>query len=281
MTEKRRQQLKKVLDRFYDDYDFTGRIAHDPIEFPHHYDDVGDIEISAFIATCLAYGRVDLFKAVVKKILSVMGKSPRSFLTDFDVKKQGRLFPFKYRFNEDRDIVCLLFIIHGLLLKYSSLERAFMGHYLPEHGNTGRAITGFVEEILSVDTTKAYGRNVRPAGLLQFFPSPANGSACKRMNLFLRWMIRDRDIDFGIWKGISKNHLVIPLDTHIARIGRCLGLTKRRSADWKAAVEITETLKLLDPVDPLRYDFALCHQGISGLCRPDNRAGCKSCVLKG
>ena len=87
------------------------------------------------------------------------------------------------------------------------------------------------------------------------------------MNLFLRWMVRDRDIDFGLWKGIPGNLLVIPLDTHIARISRCLGLTGRRSRDWKMAVEITENLKRLDPEDPLKYDFALCHQGITGLCR--------------
>jgi uncharacterized protein (TIGR02757 family) len=96
------------------------------------------------------------------------------------------------------------------------------------------------------------------------------------MNLFLRWMIRDKDIDFGIWKGIPKNKLIIPLDTHIARISRCLGLTKRASQDWKMAEEITGALKTLDPEDPLKYDFALCHQGISGVCSARH---CDDCGL--
>ena len=116
-------------------------------------------------------------------------------------------------------------------------------------------------------------------GLIQFFPSPSKGSACKRMNLFLRWMIRKRDIDFGIWKGIPENKLIIPLDTHIAKISRCLGFTKRRSQDWKMAVEITDALKKLDPDDPLKYDFAMCHYGISGLCGPEFNK-CDKCIFK-
>jgi uncharacterized protein (TIGR02757 family) len=99
------------------------------------------------------------------------------------------------------------------------------------------------------------------------------------MNLFLRWMVRDRDIDFGIWKGIPKDKLVIPLDTHIARIGRCLGLTKRKSTDWKAAAEVTESLKAFDPEDPLKYDFALCHHGISGMCMKGDSQPCEGCIL--
>jgi uncharacterized protein (TIGR02757 family) len=105
--------------------------------------------------------------------------------------------------------------------------------------------------------------------------SPDKGSACKRMNLYLRWMVRDRDIDFGIWKGIPKDRLIIPLDTHIARIGKCLGLTVRSTADWKMAQEITRSLKRLDPVDPLKYDFALCHQGIAGVCSTQKCADCR------
>jgi len=126
-----------------------------------------------------------------------------------------------------------------------------------------------------------YGRNIHPSGMTQFFPSPAKGSACKRINLFLRWMVRDKDIDFGLWRSIPANRLVIPLDIHIARISRCLGFTKRASADWKAAIEITEALKKLDPADPLKYDFALCHHGISGVCRGRNNPGCRDCALKG
>jgi uncharacterized protein (TIGR02757 family) len=125
-----------------------------------------------------------------------------------------------------------------------------------------------------------YGKNVRPPGLSQFCPLPSKGSACKRFNLFLRWMIRDRDIDLGIWKGVPKNKLIIPLDTHIARISRCLGLTKRRSQDWRTAVEVTGALRRFDPEDPLKYDFALCHHGISGLCRGERKKEiCRECIF--
>jgi uncharacterized protein (TIGR02757 family) len=156
-----------------------------------------------------------------------------------------------------------------------------MKHYQDEDENIGNALSGMITELLSVNTAKVYGRDIRPAGLVQFFPSPVGGSTCKRQNLFLRWMVRDRDIDFGIWRDIPTNKLVIPLDTHIMKISQCLGFTKRTSADWKTAVEITESLRRFDPDDPLKYDFALCHHGISGLCKGrKGRASCRECAFR-
>ena len=273
--------LKTILDRFYRECDFQGRIAYDPIEFPHKYKNPPDIEIAGFISSCLAYGRADLFKAVVDKILSKMGAGPRDFVLGFNVKKEAALFKgIKYRFNETEDIICLIFLIHKMLKKHSSLECAFMKFFSTADRNIEKGLEGLINELLAIETSQVYGRNIRPAGLAQFFPSPANGSACKRANLFLRWMIRDRDIDFGIWQDVPKSRLVIPLDTHIARISRCLGFTGRKSQDWKAAVEITEALKKFDPDDPLKYDFSLCHHGISGVCRGMRNNECKGCILR-
>jgi uncharacterized protein (TIGR02757 family) len=267
--------LKQTLDRFYREYNFKERILHDPIEFPRQYKRPEDIEVSGFIASCFAYGRVDLFKPVIKRILSIMGESPYDFLFDFNLKRHGHLFSgIKYRFNENSDIICLLYVLSMVLKRYKQLDALFKLHCRNDDPNIGIGLAGFVESLLSTDTSPVYGKNIKTMGFLQFFPSPKKGSACKRMNLFLRWMIRDRDIDFGIWKGIQKNKLVIPLDTHIARISRCLGFTKRSSHDWKMAVEITEALKRLDSEDPLKYDFALCHQGISRVC---GKRGCKEC----
>jgi len=258
--------VKQVLDKFYGEYDFKERILHDPIEFPHRYKRREDIEIAGFISSCFAYGKVGLFKPVIEKILSAMRGSPNDFLMEFKAKKDGRLFSgIKYRFNENKDIICLLHIISHLLRSHKSIENVFKSFYKKTDS----------------DTSDIYGKNLKPGGLLQFFPSPSKGSACKRMNLFLRWMIRNKDIDFGIWKGIPENKLIIPVDTHIARISRCLGFTKRKSQDWKMAVEITSALKKLDSEDPLKYDFAMCHYGISGLCsskRGDDK--CKGCLLK-
>ncbi|MBI4685325.1 MAG: TIGR02757 family protein [Nitrospirae bacterium] len=277
-------RLKQILDRFYSEYDFRDRILHDPIEFPHRYKRVEDIEVTSFLASCFAYGRVDLFRQVIEKIIEKMGCSPYEFLSGFRPKRHGKLFSgIRYRFNRNEDIVCLLNSICHLLKRYGSVEQAFKSFYEDEHNNTGNALTGFVDYLLSIDTREVYGRNIRPDGLVQFFPFPVKGSACKRMNLFLRWMIRDRDIDFGIWKGIPKSKLIIPLDTHIARISRCLGFTFRRSDDWKTAVEITDSLKKLDPEDPLKYDFAICHYGITGLCNPKTGIkgdNCKRCIFK-
>lgn len=274
------ERLKTILDRFYDEYDFNARIAFDPIELPHKYHNPRDIEVSGFIASCLAYGRVDLFKPVAAKILDRMGGSPYSFIMGFSPARHRRLFgSIKYRFNENADIICLIYLLHRLLLKHSSIENAFLKYWGPDDTDIGNGLSGVTNECISVNTTPVYGRDVRPAGLLQFFPSPENGSACKRANLFLRWMIRDRDIDFGLWKAVPKNRLVIPLDTHIARISRCLGLTNRKAQDWKTAIEITDSLKRLDPEDPLKYDFSLCHHGIAGACKGLKDDSCKSCVF--
>jgi uncharacterized protein (TIGR02757 family) len=276
-----RPGLKRILNRFYREYDFRERLLHDPIEIPHRYNDPADVEIAAFLASSFAYGKVGLFKPVVEKVLSAMGTSPADFLYHYSLSRHARLFHgIQYRFNRNEDILCLLFMLHVMLRKEGSLEGSFMMHYQDEDENIGNGLSGMINGFLSINTAKVYGRNIKPAGLVQFFPSPEKGSTCKRQNLFLRWMVRDRDIDFGIWKGIPKNRLIIPLDTHIMKISRCLGLTNRNSQDWKNAVEITMALMKFDPADPLKYDFALCHQGISGLCRgTTSRSGCSDCVF--
>jgi len=273
--------LRKTLDRFYRDYDFQARLRHDPIEFPHRYKDPQDIELTAFIATCLAYGKVELFKAVLEKIFAKMGASPHDFILSTSIARQKKTFAgIKYRFNENEDIICLIFILRNMLKQHGSLQHLFKMHYHDGDRTIENGLAGFMETARTVNTSAVYGRNIKPSGLMQFFSSPAQGSACKRANLFLRWVIRDRDIDFGIWKDIPKNRLVIPLDTHIARISRCLAFTSRKSQDWKMALEITTALKHYDPEDPLKYDFALCHHGISGVCKgKEDPAACRSCVF--
>ncbi len=301
--------LKITLDKFYNEYNFKERIKHDPIEFPHRYSNPDDIEVAGFIASCFAYGKVGLFKPVIGKILKPGGKHPAGFLKNFILKKDKKYFKnISYRFNKEADVLCLVYILNQTLNEWGSLRNLFYycysasppvkereikksprplrervrvrGGFDTEHEDIGHALTGFVKHFLSIDTSPVYGKNIRPSGLKQLFPSPENGSACKRVNLFLRWMVRTKDIDLGIWNKIPPSKLIIPLDTHIARISRCLGLTKRKASDWKAAKEITESLKKLDPDDPLKYDFALCHQGISGLCKGERfKDACASCSI--
>lgn len=273
---------KKTLDRFYREYDFSERLRHDPIEFPHRYSRPGDIEIAGFIASCFAYGRVDLFKPVIEKILSPGGKHPAHFIHDFSIKRDREYFSnISYRFNKEADILCLVYVLSQTLKKWGSLRALFYSFYRSDHKDIRQALDGFVDSLLRTDTAPVYGKNIRPPGLTQLLPGPAKGSACKRMNLFLRWMVRTKDIDLGIWNDIPPSKLIIPLDTHIARISLCLGLTHRTATDWKTAEEITGALRELDPDDPLKYDFALCHQGISGLCKgKKSPVICSSCAIK-
>lgn len=275
------RNVKKILDRFYREYDFKERILHDPIQFPLSYENPRDIEVSAFMASCLAYGRVDQFKSVIKELLSRMGVSPYDFLMHFDPKKHSKLFNgIKYRFNENADIICMFFMLNKVLSRSLSIENAFKRFYRSHDSTIEKGLAGIMSMFLKMNTAPVYGKNIKPRGLIQFFPSPTQRSACKRANLFLRWMIRDEDIDFGIWTGIPKNKLMIPLDTHIARISRCLGFTERVSQDWKMALEITEALKQFDARDPLKYDFALCHHGISGLCESMKKnVNCRKCIF--
>jgi len=275
--------LKKTLDIFYNEFDFNERLKHDPIKFPHRYSRPGDIEAAGFITSCFAYGRVDLFSPIIEKVLSPGGKNPARFFKGFDLKKDAHYFKdVKYRFNKEKDVICLVYMLGRALKEWGSLKKLFYSHYRPEDADIKNALTGFTEYFLNIDTSPVYGKNIKPNGIIQLVPSPLKGSACKRMNLFLRWMVRDADIDLGIWDHVQSSKLIIPLDTHIARISRCIGLTKRNASDWKTAQEITDSLKRFDPDDPLKYDFALCHHGISGLCKGKNDPdSCSECVFNG
>lgn len=270
------QSIKKKLDALYRSFDFRGRTSHDPISIPMRYKRAHDIEVSAFIAASYAYGRVDLFLPVLERIASLMGKSPQGFIMEFDLRKHTRLFDgIGYRFYKPADLVGLIYALKQVLKRFGSLESAFMAHSSKDDADIGPGLGGLMAELKKAG--KGAFRSSKPEGFNHYFPSPATGGAAKRGALFMRWMVRDKDIDFGIWKSVKTSQLVIPLDVHIARISRCLGLTSRKSNDWKTALEITASLRKLDPKDPMKYDFALCHRGISGLCGPSE---CEGCELK-
>lgn len=273
--------LKKTLDRFYREYNFAERLKHDPIEFPRRYSEREDIEVAGFITSCFAYGRIDLFKPVIEKILLPGGRHPAAYLSNMSLKREAKKFSdINYRFNKGDDILCLIYIINRTLKQWGSLRNLFFHYYRSDHDDISTALNGFVNYFLEIDTTPVYEKNIKPYGLKQLLPYPGKGSACKRMNLFLRWMVRTEDIDLGIWNKIPASKLIIPLDTHISRIAKCLGLTDRNASDWKTAKEITDALRVLDPEDPLKYDFALCHHGISGLCKGSKSVAlCSGCAF--
>ncbi|MCK4395712.1 TIGR02757 family protein, partial [candidate division WOR-3 bacterium] len=176
--------------------------------------------------------------------------------------QRSKLYLFQgigHRFIKGNDISCLVNTLHFVLKEYGSIENLFMQYFTKEN-NLRKSLEVFTKNIREI-----YSRNNSDfcERTLRFMlPSPEKGSACKRMNLFLRWMVRKDEIDLGIWKGIKKNELIIPLDTHIARISKSLGFTKRKTLGWNMASEITENLKKFDPLDPLKYDFALTRIGM-------------------
>jgi len=278
-------KLKETLDRFYREYNLKSRIEHDPIEFPHRYKKPEDIEIAGLIASSLAYGKVSLFKPVINKILSIASSngSLREFIINFELSKDSKLFSgIKYRFNSEKEIIGLIYSIKSALIEYGSLKNLFYSFYNSGDKNITNALTGFVKYFISLDMSAVYDKKGQTVGIKQFFPSPAEGSACKRLNLYLRWMVRSDDsVDFGIWNKIPPSKLIIPLDTHMARICTHLGLTHHKTTGWKMAEEITDNLKILAPKDPVKYDFALCHLGISGECPPNkDKEKCDVCSLK-
>lgn len=253
------------------------RVEADPIFFPHSYEDPREIEISAFIAAVLAYGRIDLFKKTIGRILALSDGHLFDYISTFESNcERPRFKGLYYRFNTEEDLFSLVQLISGVIKKEGSLGALFMTFYHEDAEDIGPALSRFVAVL----------RGKLPAplsrGLSYLLPSPTSGSACKRLNLFLRWMIRPNDgVDFGLWKAISPAKLIIPLDTHIIRIARYLRLTTRRTPDWKMAAEITAVLRQCDPSDPLRYDFSLCHLGISGACPLLLNPGkCRICPLQ-
>ncbi|MDH3976479.1 MAG: TIGR02757 family protein [Deltaproteobacteria bacterium] len=275
--------LKKKLDSLCEQYDAT-YIYSDPLKFPRRYDDPLDQEIAGIIASSLAYGRVERIFASLEKVLGLMGKSPARYVTNFNPEREGPDFDgFVHRFNRGEDIACLVWYLKQILHRYGSIGRFFSGLLPDEDENIEGALNRFSASVLSLDSSPFYGGGELPpnAGVRYFFPSPEGGSACKRLNLYLRWMVRKDDgLDLGIWNFVPPSKLVVPLDTHIARLSQNLGLASRKSPGWKMALEVTENLKRLDPHDPLKYDFALCRLGILDLC-PHKRDSvkCKECSI--
>jgi len=275
-------RLKEPLDRLYREFDWSSRTAADAIQFPRRYRDPADLEIAALLASCMAYGRVDLFGPWVDWTLERMGDSPAAFVRSFDLEKERPRFAgFRYRFHRERDVLALCLASQRILARWGSLKGLFLGHYSAAAPHVGAALEGFVSAFLEQDLSAVFPRNRLSYGYRHWFPLPSTGGACKRMHLFLRWMVRRELPDFGLWTEVPPAALLMPVDTHIENMARSVGLTRRRSRNWKMVEEITAGLKRLDAEDPVKYDFALCHKRMSGQCL-NRRAAvvCAPCALK-
>lgn len=278
---RRTPDLKTPLDRLYASFDHP-ESALDPIQIVRRYDAVDDREIVAFVAAGLAFGRVASVMASVDAVCRVMGPHPARFIRRFVPATDGRpLLTIGHRWIRGRDLVALLWVLRVLLERHGSLEAA-IAEGLSEHDvDVGPALERFATEVRGIDLTDIYGRDMpSTAGVYYFFSTPASGGACKRLNLFLRWMVRTDGVDPGGWSRVRPSQLIVPLDTHTIRVGRCLRLTRRTSPGWKMAVDITSALRRIDAIDPVRYDFALCHLSMMGGCGWATKRGNRECPLR-
>ena len=259
--------LRRPLERLYRDFDYDARLQRDAIQFPLRYADAADREIVALLTACLAYGRVDLFGRALDGVLAAMGPSPAGFVRDFDPARDAdRFVGFIYRFNRPRDLAAFCLATREVLARHGTLEKCFLAGDTDPRGAIGPPLERFARTFLDADLGEIFPRGRRSRGYRHLFPLPSVGGPCKRLLLFLRWMVRREPPDFGLWTGVSPARLVMPVDTHVENMSRAIGLTRRRSRTWKMAEEITTRLAALDPADPVKYDFALCHTRMAGDC---------------
>lgn len=245
--------MKDFLDRLYNRYNRREYVHPDPLVFLYDYEDVGDREIVGLVASSLAYGRVAQILKSVSNVLGAMGPSPSDFLERASINSLEKAFRgFKHRFTTAEELSALLYGVKKVIERYGSLNGCFIAGYKDEDETTIPAVTAFVKEI----------RDGAGLGCNSLLPSPADGSACKRLHLFLRWMVRRDAVDPGGWKGVEPSKLIVPLDTHMYRIAGTLGFTDRRQANGKTALEVTSAFREIAPDDPVRYDFALTRLGI-------------------
>ena len=259
-------------------------LSSDPLELPRRFQAIADRELVGLLASSLAYGNVTTIRASVERLLALLGPHPCAFTRSIEPRRHLDSFvDFRHRWTRGRDVVCLLYFARQMMERFGSIGGFFRAHYDPSEA-IDASLTRFSDAALALDHDGLYGTGVLPrsAGVRYFFPSPRSGSACKRLNMLLRWMVRPDDgIDLGIWDFVSPSQLVIPLDTHITRIGLHLGWARRKTPGWKMAQEITRVLAQLDPADPIKYDFVLSRLGIlEGCPRHPRSSRCDLCELK-
>lgn len=249
-------QLKDFLDTKVEEYNKPGFIENDPIVIPHQYSKKQDIEITGFWASMLAWGQRKTIINKCKELFQLMDDAPHDFIVNHKDSDLKRFEGFKHRTFNTTDTLYFIQFLKNHYSQYSSLEEAF--------------IIGLNDESETVEAGLSYFREYffalpfAPDRTKKHIATPARNSACKRMNMFLRWMVRDDDkgVDFGLWNRIKPSQLVCPCDLHVDRVARKLGLITRKQTDWKTAIELTDHLRILDPEDPVKYDFALFGLGI-------------------
>ncbi len=246
--------IKRILNSYYRKYN-SQQSSRDPVWNLQFAKSNSEKELLAFVVSCYSYGNIVQINNFIKKFINLANGNVLKFIMEFDPDEFCTNDNFCYRFNTEKDFVDLILSIKYIVLKYGSLKSLFLKHYNESDVNILNALDKFTSEIRS---TVRYSKSFE-----YLIPVVSKKSTCKRLNLFLRWMVRKDSIDTGIWsREVDKSKLIIPVDTHVYKVSRNLGLVSRKSCDIKFAVELTEKLKSFDPLDPVKYDFALCHIGV-------------------
>jgi len=253
--------LKDFLDRKVDEYNQPFFIQHDPISIPHRFTKKQDIEIAGLFAAIFAWGNRKSIINSCDKLMGWMDNAPHDFILHFEDKDLIPFVDFVHRTFNATDLFHFFAVLkyHYRFLRNDSFETAFSQWMDPGDQTVEKALNGFHYYFFSPEINKDY-----PARTMKHIAAPFKKSACKRLNMYLRWMVRHdiQGVDFGIWKNISSSQLVCPIDLHVARVAKRFNLLHRKQTDWLAAVELTDYLRTLDENDPVKYDFALFGLGI-------------------
>lgn len=251
------KKLHLFLNRKAEQYNQPFFIASDPVSIPHRYSVKQDVEIAAFFAAVFAWGKRAIIIKKTTELLALMDNAPYSFITGFREHDLRNFLSFRHRTFNTTDLLYFISFLRHHYTRYPSLEDAFLPHYGALTEEPVKAgLIHFHQYFFSLEDA--------PDRTKKHISTPARKSACKRLNMFLRWMVRkdDKGVDFGLWNKLNQKDLICPLDLHVARVARNLQLLTRKQNDWQAAMELTENLRRLDAADPVKYDFALFGLGV-------------------
>lgn len=248
--------LKVFLDEMADHYNGPDFIEKDPVSMPHQFTRLQDIEIIGFWVAMLAWGQRVTIINNARRLIDLMDGAPHDFILQHEEKDRARFSDFKHRTFQYTDTLYFLEFFQWYYRKHDSLEAAFSRHLSTESETVEPALKGFHDLFFSLEHA--------PQRTRKHIATPARNSTCKRLNMFLRWMVRqdDRGVDFGLWKQIRPRQLLMPLDVHVDRVARKYGLIERKQRDWRTVLELTEKLRAFDAEDPVKYDFALFGLGV-------------------
>lgn len=250
-----RTALQEFLDHKYNQYNNYQFVSEDPISIPHRFSRLQDIEISGFFAAIFSWGRRSTIIRNSNKLLQMMDNAPYDFILHHQEKDLKPFLSFSHRTFNATDLLFFIGALHDYYNTFVSLEFAFSAHILEQDKDVKNALIGFQEIIFA---------GPHPVRTRKHLSSPARNSACKRLNMFLRWMVRSdlQGVDFGLWNNISPSQLIIPMDIHVSRVARRLELIEKETVNWTNAVNLTNELREFDPEDPVKYDFALFGLGV-------------------